>query len=196
MSRRSRKRFSGTGGISSGRTIGFSLFTLCSFCLSSSSTISRCNGLQKRQVLVTNKDRYKNTSASSSTAYYRVQLTSFQQPISHAVSLSFPLLSFSSLNVCAWRRTFYFGVNTVSPSLLQTPRRSTVTLKNSGSHLPNRKLSSSDVLVLRSSKKQGLFIWLKNMKTSVTACCVWGTGLPSLADFVISCPQSITLTSA
>lgn len=30
MSRRSRKRFSGTGGISSGRTTGFSLFPLCS----------------------------------------------------------------------------------------------------------------------------------------------------------------------
>lgn len=40
MSRRSRKRFSGTGGISSGRTTGFSLFALCSFSPSTSSSLS------------------------------------------------------------------------------------------------------------------------------------------------------------
>lgn len=40
MSRRSRKRFSGTGGISSGRTTGFSLFPLCSFSSSTSSSLS------------------------------------------------------------------------------------------------------------------------------------------------------------
>lgn len=39
MSRRSRKRFSGTGGISSGRTTGFSLL-LCSFSPSPSSSLS------------------------------------------------------------------------------------------------------------------------------------------------------------
>lgn len=45
MSRRSRKRFSGTGGISSGRTTGFSLFTFCSLAPSSSSAISCSAGL-------------------------------------------------------------------------------------------------------------------------------------------------------
>lgn len=48
MSRRSRKRFSGTGGISSGRTTGFSLFPLCSFSPSTSfseSCISFSTGL-------------------------------------------------------------------------------------------------------------------------------------------------------
>lgn len=48
MSRRSRKRFSGTGGISSGRTTGFSLL-LCSLSPSpslSSSSASPSAGLQ------------------------------------------------------------------------------------------------------------------------------------------------------
>lgn len=88
-SRRRRKRFSGTGGISSGRTTGFSLFPLCSF---SPSRISLFSGLWE------------------SLGHHKRVICYAEKPVS---------LSVTVLNVCFWiqiKQTSVWGA-AHSPSL-------------------------------------------------------------------------------